>query len=173
MPETRTVKMRVNGEEVEVEAGIGDTLQDILRNRLHKIGVKHGCEAEGCGACTVLVNSENVYSCMFPAVNAEGVEVETIDGLGNEAELDRIQYEFMNEWAFQCGYCTPGFIMAVKAMEKELGRNPGTIDEHYGGSIESYIQNGLTGHICRCTGYEPIYRAARNRLEEVLGKGGK
>ncbi len=168
MSERHSITMVVNGEKVTVDAGIGETLQDILRDRLEKKGVKHGCEAEGCGACTVMVNSENVYSCMYPAMNADGKEIQTIDGLGNEQELDRIQYEFMNEWAFQCGYCTPGFIMAVKAMETEISKNPSVVDKLHGGDVDSYIKDGLTGHICRCTGYLPIHKAARKRLDEVL-----
>lgn len=173
MSETRIISMWVNGEHVSVEAGIGETLQDILRDKLEKKGVKHGCEAEGCGACTVLVNSENVYSCMYPAMNADGKEISTIDGLGNEQQLDKIQYEFMNEWAFQCGYCTPGFIMAVKAMETELRKDPGAVENLYGGDLDGYIKDGLTGHICRCTGYEPIQKAARKRLDEIISVGRK
>lgn len=173
MSEKMSIRFHVNGEPVTVEAEIGNTLQDILRDSLGKKGVKHGCEAEGCGACTVLVESENVYSCMYPAVNVEGKDVRTIDGLGNEQELDRIQYEFMNEWAFQCGYCTPGFIMAVKAMESELSKDPASLDTMYAGDVDSYIRDGLTGHICRCTGYEAIHKATRKRLDDVLKQGSK
>lgn len=171
MSEKQNIILRVNGEKVTVEVGIGDTLQDVLRDQLGKKGVKHGCEAEGCGACTVLVNAENVYSCMYPAVNAEGKDITTIDGLGSEQELDRIQYEFMNEWAFQCGYCTPGFIMAVKAMESEVRKDPRVVETLHGGDVDEYIKDGLTGHICRCTGYIPIHRAARKRLDEILNTG--
>ncbi|AKA48231.1 hypothetical protein IX51_02935 [uncultured archaeon] len=171
MSEKREISMRVNGEKVTVQADIRDTLQDILREKLEKRGVKHGCEAEGCGACTVLVNSENVYSCMFPAMNADGKDVTTIDGLGSEQELDRIQYEFMNEWAFQCGYCTPGFIMAVKAMESEVRKDPRVVESIHGGDLDEYIKDGLTGHICRCTGYIPIHQAARKRLDEIMNAG--
>ena len=168
MADKRDLIFTLNGETISVEANIGDTLLDILRKKLGKKGVKQGCEAEGCGACTVIVNSENIYSCMYPAMKVEGKEVFTVDGLGTTKELDKIQYEFMNEWAFQCGYCTPGFIMAVKAMEFELKKEPDIIDKLYSGNMGDYIKDGLAGHICRCTGYVPIYNAAKKRLEEIL-----
>ena len=142
------------------------TLLDVLRDQLNLKGAKKGCEGEGCGACTVIVDSRPVYSCMYPALAASGRSVLTVEGLGGGGELDRVQKEFVNRWAFQCGYCTPGFIMALEALVREADSNPGRLKEVYGGKTRDIVQDALTGHICRCTGYEPIVETALVILSE-------
>ncbi|PSN90483.1 hypothetical protein B9Q03_06730 [Candidatus Marsarchaeota G2 archaeon OSP_D] len=161
------ISLRVNGEQVVVDdVKARSTLLDVLRNQLNLKGAKKGCEGEGCGACTVMVDSRPVYSCMYPALAASGRSVLTIEGLGREGEVDRVQREFINRWAFQCGYCTPGFIMALEALVREADSNPGKFKEVYGGNTRDIVKDALTGHICRCTGYEPIVETALLILSE-------
>ncbi|MEM0321769.1 MAG: (2Fe-2S)-binding protein [Thermoprotei archaeon] len=158
------ISFHVNNEQVELkDVGVRETLLDVLRERLNLKGAKKGCEGEGCGACTVIVDSKPVYSCMYPALKAAGKSVLTVEGLGGE--LNRLQKEFIEKWAFQCGYCTPGFIMALEALLKEAGSGSGLL-KMYGGSAKDAILDALKGHICRCTGYEPIVETAHLLLSE-------
>jgi carbon-monoxide dehydrogenase small subunit len=161
------ISLRVNGKETVVDdVKARNTLLDVLRDKLNLKGAKKGCEGEGCGACTVIVDSRPVYSCMYPAIAASGRDVLTVEGLEMGGELDRVQKEFVNRWAFQCGYCTPGFIMALEALVREADSNPSKLREVYGGKVRGIVEDALIGHICRCTGYEPIVETALLLLSE-------
>ena len=136
------IKLRVNDENHEVDAHPMKRLLDVLREDCGLTGTKEGCGEGECGACTVLIDGEPVVSCLIPVGQAEGAGVQTIEGLGGAHPLQRA---FVEHGAAQCGICTPGMIMAALA----LGPNP-TLEE---------VRVGLAGNICRCTGYEAIYRA--------------
>ena len=133
--------LRVNNQEYTIDAHPMKRLLDVLREDCGLTGTKEGCGEGECGACTVLIDGEPVVSCLVPAAQAEGAAVQTIEGLIDHP----LQRKFVEHGAAQCGICTPGMIMAALA----LGENP-TLDE---------IREGLAGNICRCTGYEAIYRA--------------
>lgn len=152
------LEMTLNSKSVSVEIEPGDLLAQVLRERLGLIGTKIGCGEGECGACTVLVDGVAVTSCIYPAMKAQGRRVETIEGVAKDHELHTIQQAFMDHAASQCGYCTPGFIMAAKAL---LDTNPQpTRDE---------IVAGISGNLCRCTGYyqivDAIEDAARRKGE--------
>lgn len=136
------MRAKINGQEIELRAHPMKRLLDVLREDLGLTGTKEGCGEGECGACTVLVDGEPVVSCLMPVCQADGAEITTIEGLGGDHPL---QQKFIEHGAAQCGICTPGMIMAAMA----LGEKP---------SIEQ-IREGLAGNICRCTGYEAIYRA--------------
>jgi aerobic carbon-monoxide dehydrogenase small subunit len=136
------VRFTLNGAEVDVAVHPMARLLDVLRETCELTGTKEGCGEGECGACTVLVNGEAVCSCLIPVAQVEGAEVTTIEGLGPEHPL---QPAFMDEVGAQCGICTPGMILTAVA----LGRRPSL----------AKIRQGLAGNLCRCTGYEAIYRA--------------
>ena len=156
----QTVHFNLNGKDVEKTVDVRASLTDMLRNDYHTLSVKKGCEVGECGACNVLINGETFNSCIYLAVWAEGKRVRTLEGLmGPDGELSDIQQAFIDEAAIQCGFCTPGFIMsAVELLEsgKEY-----TDDE---------IRKHLSGHLCRCTGYENILRAVKKTMYRRLGK---
>jgi carbon-monoxide dehydrogenase small subunit len=160
------IDLTVNGEPVHVDVDVKETLLDLLRNKLNLKGAKKGCEGEGCGACTVILDGKPVYSCMYPAFRLHSKNVVTVEGLGR-GQLDAVQREFINRWAFQCGYCTPGFIMAVEALIRELHGDPGRLNGLFSGKAGDAVRDALTGHICRCTGYEPIVEAATHLIEHL------
>ena len=136
------IKLNVNGTDHALDAHPMKRLLDVLREDCGLTGTKEGCGEGECGACTVLVDGEAVVSCLVPAGQAEGCAITTIEGLGGDHPLQR---QFVEHGAAQCGICTPGMIMAALA----LGEQP-TLEQ---------IREGLAGNICRCTGYEAIYRA--------------
>jgi len=142
------MKLTVNGREREIEVPASETLLNVLRERLHLTGAKPGCERGECGACTVLVDGENVYSCLTLAVACAGRRVTTIEGIAAGAELHPLQQAFVAHDAVQCGFCTPGQILAALAL---LQRDPAP-------SLES-IQHGMSGNLCRCGTYPKIVRA--------------
>ena len=156
----QTVHFNLNGKDVEKTVDVRASLTDMLRNDYHTLSVKKGCEVGECGACNVLINGETFNSCIYLAVWAEGKHIRTLEGLmGPDGELSDIQQAFIDEAAIQCGFCTPGFIMsAVELLEsgKEY-----TDDE---------IRKHLSGHLCRCTGYENILRAVKKTMYRRLGK---
>lgn len=150
------LKMTLNGKSVSVEIEPGDLLAQVLRERLGLIGTKIACGEGECGACTVLVDGVAVTSCIYPAMKAHGRQVETIEGLAEDDELHAIQRAFVEHAAVQCGYCTPGFIMAAKAL---LAANPNpTRDE---------IVAGISGNLCRCTGYYQIVEAIEDAARRM------
>lgn len=142
------LKCIVNGEIIEKQVDEDLTLLRFLRDELHLTGTKEGCSEGECGACTVLINQKAFNSCIYLALQANGKSILTIEGLAKDEELDRIQRSFIENGAIQCGYCTPGMIMAVKAL---LIENPKpTVEE---------VKIAISGNICRCTGYKSIIAA--------------
>ncbi len=148
MAKTLPVRIVVNGETCERIVLVHRTLADFLRRDLGLTGTKVGCEAGDCGACSVLLDGELVASCLVLAVEADGKQVLTVEGLSAGAKLDPLQKAFIEEGAIQCGYCTPGMLMAAKAL---LNHNPEP--------TESEIREALCGNLCRCTGYVRIVYA--------------
>ena len=148
MENSKQVRLNINGQSHELTLDCRSTLNEVLRNRLGLFGTKLGCNYGGCGNCTVLMGGRPVYSCSILAVEAEGKSVNTIEGLSGEGELHPIQAAFAESYAAQCGWCTPGMIMAAKAL---LDRQPDPTVEQ--------IKLGLSGVLCRCTGYTEIVKA--------------
>jgi carbon-monoxide dehydrogenase small subunit len=148
MTTTRKVRVKVNGIAYEEEVEPRLTLADFLRERLSLTGTHVGCEHGVCGACTVLVDGRTARSCLMLAVQADGTDVKTVEGLAPDGALHPIQEAFLEEHGLQCGFCTPGFLMAVCEL---LEDNPRPSDDE--------IKEMLGGQICRCTGYESILRA--------------
>jgi len=152
------LRIRVNGEEVEVLFAPYKTLLEVLREDLDLTGTKHGCELGECGACAVLVDGEPVLSCLALALDCEGREIETVEGLARGPELHPLQAAFADLGAAQCGYCTPGILMTAKAL---LEAEPAPSRER--------IKEAISGNLCRCTGYQQIFEAieeAAIRLRE-------
>lgn len=148
----RRIRLTVNGHEYERDIEPRRTLLDALREDLNLTGAKMGCDMGQCGACTVLVDGEAVYACLLLAVEMEGRAITTIEGLASAGELDPIQAAFIEHDALQCGFCTPGQVMALKAL---LTRDPHPGDEE--------IDRALSGNLCRCGAY-PKLRAAAHAL---------
>ena len=150
-----SISLIVNGTEELLQIPSNMTLLHALRERLGYTGTKNGCEAGECGACTVLLDGEPINSCLVLAVELNGREITTIEGLTNEGQLTPLQQAFADLNAVQCGYCTPGMLMAATAL---LHRNPDP--------SEIEIQEAMVGNLCRCTGYQRIIdavqKAARN-----------
>ena len=144
----KTLDFILNGEACHTEIPEDATLLKVLRDILHLTGTKEGCGEGDCGACTVLVDGRSVNSCLFPAVQAEGCQVMTIEGVEAHPELARIQKAFVDYGAVQCGFCSPGMIMSTVAL---LQKNPKPTEEE--------IRRGLSGNICRCTGYQAMVDA--------------
>ncbi len=148
--EKRALKLSVNGEEYEVFVNPKTLLVEVIRDHLGFTGTKRGCETVSCGACTVLVNGASVKSCSILAVQVEGMEVTTVEGLEKDGQLSPIQKAFLDNGSYQCGFCTPGMLMSATAF---LNENEGReVTEHE-------IREGIEGNICRCTGYNSIVRA--------------
>jgi glyceraldehyde dehydrogenase small subunit len=142
------LQLTVNGEHHEVYVKPKKLLVEVLRDELGLTGTKQACSTSSCGACTVLLNGLSVKSCSILAMQAEGAEIITVEGLADGAKLSPLQESFLDHGAFQCGFCTPGMLMSATALLKE-NPNP-TTDE---------IRGGIHGNICRCTGYNSIVRA--------------
>jgi carbon-monoxide dehydrogenase small subunit len=142
------MRIRVNGQDFEIALVPGRTLLDVLRYELGLTGTKEGCGTGSCGSCTVLLDGEAINSCLVLAVEAEGKEITTIEGLSPQGKLHPLQQAFIDEGAVQCGFCTPGVILTAKAF---LDSNPNP--------DESQIRQAIAGNLCRCTGYDKIVRA--------------
>jgi carbon-monoxide dehydrogenase small subunit len=153
------LQFRHNGREVAVFVDGGGNLLNALREGVGDVSVKFGCGQGGCGACTVLIDGEAHLSCLTLAETVEGRSVETADGLKSGPELHPLQKAFMESFAAQCGYCTPGMLMAAKAL---IDRNPSPSKQE--------VVEAISGNICRCTGYEPIIAAI---LSVAAGGGAK
>jgi carbon-monoxide dehydrogenase small subunit len=148
---TKTLlRMLVNGKPVEVPVEPTWTLLRVLREELRLTGAKKGCGQGDCGACTVLLDGQAVNACLVLALQANSKSVETIEGLGTPEKLHPLQKNFIQHGAVQCGFCTPGMLMSASALLREKS-NP-TIDE---------IKRGISGNLCRCTGYSKIIKAIR------------
>jgi carbon-monoxide dehydrogenase small subunit len=150
------VTASVNGEPVEYLCETQATLLDVLRDNLGLTGSKEGCGTGDCGACSVLLDGELVCACLVLGVEAAGRQVTTIEGIANGGELHPLQQQFLDDAALQCGICTPGFIVAAKAL---LDRNPNP--------TETEVRYWLAGNLCRCTGYDKIVRAVMNAAAKM------
>ncbi len=144
----RHVSITVNGEEHGLELDPRELLVYVLRERLGLTGTNVGCDTSSCGACTVLMDGQSVKSCTVLGVQAEGAEITTIEGLADNGTLHAVQEAFAEQHGLQCGYCTPGFVMATVSL---LAENPHPSEEE--------IRHALEGNLCRCTGYHNIVRA--------------
>jgi carbon-monoxide dehydrogenase small subunit len=150
------VTTTVNGDPVEFLASAGETLLDALRDELGLTGTKEGCGSGDCGACSVIVDGRVVCSCLMLAAEAEGHRVETIEGLAQGGQLHPLQQKFLEHAALQCGFCTPGLLMASKAL---LDANPDP--------TETETRYWLAGNLCRCTGYDKIIRAVLDAAADL------
>ncbi|WP_297720912.1 xanthine dehydrogenase subunit XdhC [Intestinimonas sp.] len=156
----KLVRCTINGKQVEKMIDVRASLTDMLRDDYRLTSIKKGCEVGECGACNVLVNGECFNSCIYLAVWADGKEILTLEGLaGPNGEISDIQQAFIDEAAVQCGFCTPGFIMS--ATEILASGREYSDDE---------IRKQMSGHLCRCTGYENIFRAVKKTMLRRLGK---
>ena len=153
------IELKVNGDVYKVQVDTRRTLLEVLREQLGLTGTKEMCNKGDCGACTVIMSGKTVLSCLVLAVEADGKEVLTIEGLATEGhKLHPIQQAFVDHGAIQCGYCTPGFIMSAKAL-LDRAKQP-TVDE---------IKGAVSNHICRCTGYVQIIEAIQAAAKEAAG----
>jgi carbon-monoxide dehydrogenase small subunit len=161
----RPVGITVNGSRREVDVEPRELLVYVLRERLGLTGTNVGCDTTTCGACTVLLDGRSVKSCTVLAVQADGREVTTIEGISSNGDLHPLQQAFHEQHALQCGYCTPGMIMAALGLIQEGGR-----------LSEEEVRSGLEGNMCRCTGYQNIVKAiqqAADRMGAGAGVGGE
>ncbi len=152
------IRFKLNGREIEAEVEPNTLLLNLLREHLHLTGAKYGCGIGECGACTVLLDGEPILSCLTLAVEVDGREVTTIEGLARDGELHPLQRAFLEEGAVQCGFCTPGMILTAKAL---LDENPNPSEDE--------IREYLKGNLCRCTGYVNIVKAVKRAAEEMRG----
>lgn len=158
----RVLSFTLNGDPIEVVCKDNMTLLDLLRDKLGLTGTKKGCEQGECGACTVMLDGKPVNSCCTLAVECEGREVVTVEGIAQNGQLHPIQKQFIEKWALQCGYCTPGMIMSAKAL---LDVNPHP--------TELEIREAIEGNLCRCTGYAKIVEAIQAAAAEMNWEEGK
>ncbi|MBM4332639.1 MAG: (2Fe-2S)-binding protein [Deltaproteobacteria bacterium] len=152
------IELNVNGKNYEVFVEPWRTLLEVLREELHLTGAKMGCDDGNCGACTVAIDGKAIKSCLMLVPQAKGKKILTVEGLGSEENLHPLQQAFIDHFAVQCGFCTPGMIMSAKAL---LDEKPDATEEE--------IRRGLHGNICRCTGYVKIVEAveaARDKLAQ-------
>ena len=154
----RKLSLRVNGRAVEADVNVRTNLADFLRQQIGLTGTHVGCEHGVCGACTIIVDGRPVRSCLMLAVQADGAEVETVEGLGTPESLSALQWAFSSHHALQCGFCTPGMLMTLEALLR-VNSSP-TRDE---------IRDVLSGNLCRCTGYQGIVDAALDAADARRG----
>ncbi len=155
-PKTIQIRIFINGKEYNPIIPIGLTLLEFLRKEIGFLGTKNGCNSSHCGACTVLLDGKAINSCSILAVQADGKQITTIEGLSKDNELHPIQEAFVDEGAIQCGFCTPGMIMSAKDL---LDNNPKPSDFE--------IKEALSGNLCRCTGYTKIIKAVKTASERI------
>ena len=162
----KTINFNLNGKDVSVDVDCAESLLNVLRNQLHITSLKSACVMGECGACTIIIDGKAMNSCLVLAPSVDGKKVETLESLGNSRNLHPIQQAFKDVGAFQCGFCTPGFVMSTKAL---LDKNPDPTREE--------VREAISGNICRCTGYvKPIngvLKAAeamkeQNRVDAVM-----
>jgi len=150
------INLKINNEFHQVVVKPGESLVDMLRNRLRLTGTKKGCNEGDCGACTVIMNGRPVNSCLVLAVEADGADILTIEGLAQGSKLHPLQDAFMKYGGYQCGFCTPGMILTAKAL---LDENPDPSDEE--------IKQGISGNVCRCTGFVKIVESIREAAKVI------
>jgi len=153
------IRFTLNGEQTDISFAAYKTLLEVLREDLGHTGTKHGCELGECGACAVLVDGKPVLSCLVLAVECEGREVETVEGLSANGSLHPLQEAFADLGAAQCGYCTPGILVTAKAL---LAQNPHPTRDQ--------IREALSGNLCRCTGYLQIFEAVEAAVLEIANQ---
>ena len=153
------LRLRVNGEDRYAVAPVHHTLLEVLREELGLTGTKEGCNNGNCGACNVILDGRLVNACCVLAVEVQGKEVLSIEGVAQNGRLHPLQQAFLEEAALQCGVCTPGFIVAAKAL-LEANPNP----------TEQQVRHWLAGNLCRCTGYDKIIRAVLGSVPEPAGQ---
>ncbi len=142
------VSLKVNGEKYDIVIAPYRTLLDVLREELRLTGSKKGCDAGDCGACTVLLDGKPVNACLVLAATVEDADILTIEGLAQNGKLHPLQQAFISEGAVQCGFCTPGVLMSLKAL---VDHNPSpTLDD---------VKTAMAGNLCRCTGYAKVFKA--------------
>ncbi len=156
----RKIKLKVNGELHELEIKDNRTLLEVIREDLNLTGAKFGCGSGECGACTMLLNGKPILSCLTLALEADGQELTTVEGMAKNGKLHPIQQAYIDEFAVQCGYCTSGLIMITKAL---LDENPNPTEEE--------VKDFIKGNLCRCTGYVKIVKAIM-KAADVMRKGG-
>ena len=156
MPQKQTIRIKINGRERQAEVEPRCTLADLLREDFNLTGTHVGCEHGVCGACTVVFDGQAVRSCLMFAVQAEGAEVLTVEGLAEGETLHPIQQAFAEQHGLQCGFCTPGFLMSVHALLRET---PQPTDDQ--------IRVALSDNLCRCTGYHNIIAAVKAAVEKL------
>lgn len=144
----KTITLKVNGHEYDLVIPVNRTLTQVLRENLKLTGTKQGCSVGDCGSCTVLMDEQPVNSCLVLAVEAEGREIQTIEGLAEDGKLHPVQQAFVDKGGIQCGFCSPGMILTAKAL---LDKNPTP--------TETQIREAISGNLCRCTGYQKIVEA--------------
>jgi aerobic-type carbon monoxide dehydrogenase small subunit (CoxS/CutS family) len=154
----RRIALNVNGEDYELFVAPWTTLLEVLREELRLTGAKMGCDDGNCGACTVILDGMAIKSCLMLAPQANGRRILTIEGLGSEERLHPLQRAFIDHFAVQCGFCTPGMILTAKAL---LDENPA--------ATEDDIRKGLQGNVCRCTGYVKIVEAIESARDKLAG----
>lgn len=147
------IQLTVNGDLHHVRIEPSETLLHVLREKLGLTGTKEGCGEGDCGACTILVNGKSVNSCIYPAIQADGCQILTVEGVEKDPKLKAIQQAFVDHGAVQCGFCSPGMIMATCAL---LDENPAP--------TEAEIRRGLSGNLCRCTGYQAMVDAVKSLI---------
>ena len=152
----KALNLKVNGKHYKVDVEHRNTLAEVLRDQVGLTGTKIGCDRGECGACTVIIDGRNMYSCSQLAVWMEGKEILTIEGLAKDGELNAVQEAFVKNYAFQCGYCTPGMVMTSQAL---LQRNPNPTEEE--------IRKALAGNLCMCTGYVQIVDAVKEAAKGI------
>ncbi len=152
----RHVETTINGEPAEFLCRDSQTLLDVLRDELRLTGTKEGCATGDCGACSVMLNGRLVCACLVLAPEAQDAEIETVEGISRNGELHPLQRRFLEDAALQCGVCTPGFLVAAKAL---LERNADPSEEE--------VRYWLAGNLCRCTGYDKIIRAVMDTAAEL------
>ncbi len=150
------IETTINGDTIEYACQPDESLLDVLRNRLGLTGAKEGCGTGDCGACSVIVDGRLVCSCLVLGAEMSGKKLETIEGMADGDKLHPLQRQFIDHAALQCGICTPGFLIAAKAL---LKKNPNPSEEE--------IRYGLAGNLCRCTGYDKIVRAVQAAAAEM------
>ncbi len=151
----KKINLTVNDKEYEMEIDIRQSLSEVLRSKLHLTGVKQGCHVGECGACTVLIDGVPTTSCIYLAVWANGKKIKTIEGVRKNGKLSNVQKAFIDEGAVQCGFCTPGLILTTTALV-DSGKD----------YTDEEIKREISGHLCRCTGYNKIFKATKKALSQ-------
>jgi len=154
------ITLRVNGESYEVAVEPRTLLLDVLRERLGLTGAKRACDFGNCGSCTVLMDGKPVLSCLILAVDAQGKEILTVEGMAKDGQLHPLQQAFIDHGAIQCGFCTPGMLLSAKAL---LDENPQATEEE--------VRQAISGNLCRCTGYHKIVEAIIDAAQSTGGEG--